>query len=122
MLRSYMARKKTALRPRSYYEVERHLLQHAKRLHGIQMASIDRRSIATLLAEIATARGPTEANHVRASLSAFFAWAMREGLVDANPVIATNRAAEKGPRSRVFSDDEIRDIGTRWLTTTTTHR
>ena len=110
VLRSYMARKKTALRPRSYSEVERHLLLHAKRLHGTQMASSDRRSIAALLAEIATARGPTEANHVRASLSAFFAWAMREGLVDANPVIGTNRAAEKGPRARVLSDSEIRDI------------
>jgi integrase len=110
ILRPYMAHKKIALRPRSYVEVERHLLMQAKRLHGLQMANIDRRSVAALLAEIAIASGPTEANHVRASLSAFFAWAMREGLIDANPVIGTNRAAEKGARSRVLSDKELRDI------------
>jgi len=110
ILKPYLAHKEAALKPRSYLEVERHLETHAKRLHGLLMANIDRRTIAALLAEIATASGPTEANHVRASLSAFFAWAMREGLIEANPVIGTNRAAEKGARSRVLGDNEIRDI------------
>ena len=90
--------------------MERHLLSHAKRLHGLQMVRIDRRNIATLLTAVATERGPTEGNHVRASLSAFFAWAMREGLVEANPVIGTNRATENGSRDRVLSENELRSI------------
>ena len=113
VLRAYMTHKKTALRPRSYVEVERHLLTHAKPLHGLQMAKVDRRNIAALVTEIATASGPTEANHVRGSLSAFFAWAMREGLVEANPVIGTNKAAENKARERTLSDNELRDI---WAT------
>jgi integrase len=109
-MQSYMAHKKSALRPRSYVEVERALETHAKRLHGLQMATIDRRTVAALLTEVASASGPTEANHVRASLSAFFAWAMRDGLVDANPVIGTNKAAEKGSRDRVLDEQELRSI------------
>ena len=46
VLLSYMSRKKTALRPRSYYEVEQHLLKHAKPLHSLQIANIHRRNIA----------------------------------------------------------------------------
>ena len=108
--RPYLAHKKAALRPRSYVEVERHLLTHAKRLHGLQMTSIDRRTIAALLTEIATDSGPTAANHVRSSLSAFFAWAMRDGLAEANPAIGTNQAVEKGSRERVLNKSELRSI------------
>ena len=40
-----------------------------------------------------------------------FSWAMREGLCEANPVLATNDpAAGILPRDRVLSDDEIRIV------------
>jgi integrase len=107
---SYLKEKRATLRPRSLVEVERHLLSHAKRLHGLQMASVDRHTIAALLTEVATSSGPTEANHVRASLSAFFSWAMCEGRAESNPVIATKRAEEKGPRERVLTDAELQSI------------
>ncbi len=110
LLRPYMAHKKNALRPRSYVEVERHLLTHAKRLHGLQLAKVDRRNIAALVTEVAAASGPTEANHVRGSLSAFFAWGICEGLVEANPVINTTKATENRARERTLSDNELRDI------------
>jgi integrase len=110
VLRLYMAHKKSALRPRSYVEVERHLLMHAKPLHGLQLARIDRRTIAALLAGMTSDSGPTASNHVRSSLSAFFAWAMRDGLTEANPVIGTNQAAEKGSRDRVLNESELRSI------------
>ena len=74
------------------------------------MAKIDQRSIAALITTLAADSGPTEANHVRASLSAFFGWAMREGLAAANPVMNTNKAAENGGRERVLSADELRAI------------
>jgi integrase len=110
ILRPYLAHKKSALKPRTYVEVERHLLKNAKRVHGLQIAAIDRRTVAALLTDIAVANGPTAANHVRASLSAFFAWAMREGLAETNPVIGTNRAVENGSRDRVLTDSELRSI------------
>ena len=109
-LRPFMARQKERLKPRSYTEVERHLLTHGKKLHGLQLAKIDRRTIAARLAEIATYSGPTAANRVRASLSAFFAWAVREGLIDTNPVINTNKAPEAGSRNRVLIKSELRSI------------
>jgi integrase len=47
---------------------------------------------------------------VRTSLSAFFVWAMREGLIDANPVFNTNKATENDARDRVLKDNELRLI------------
>jgi integrase len=110
VLKPYLMHKKAALKQRTYQEVERHLLQHAKRLHGMQVTAIDRRTVATLLAELAANSGPALANSVRASLSAFFSWAMREGLTEANAVIGTNKAAANGARDRVLGDSELRSI------------
>jgi integrase len=110
ILRPFLLVKKAALKPRSYEQVERHLLMHAKRLHGLQTTAIDRRSIATLLTELATNNGAALANSVRASLSAFFSWAMREGLADSNPIIGTNKAVVTKARDRVLTDDELRLI------------
>lgn len=112
VLPRYLARKRASLRPRSYIEVERHLLVHAKRLHGRPLAelSTDRRGIALLLADITEQSGPTAANMVRSSLSACCGWLMREGLLDANPVTATNKAPQSGARSRVPTDAELKAI------------
>src|SRR5262249_16863780 len=49
----------------------------------------------------------------RQSLSAFFSWAIREGVVESNPVIGTNDpASHLDARDRVLSDAEFRTI---WL-------
>src|SRR5262249_25286277 len=79
VLKPYLMHKKAALKLRTYAEVERHLLQHAKQLHGLQVTAIDRRTVAALLAGLGANSGPALANSVRASLSAFFSWAMKEG-------------------------------------------
>jgi integrase len=110
VLQPYLVHKKAGLKPRTYEEVERHLLMHAKRLHGLLLTTTDRRTAAALLTDLAANNGPNLANSVRASLSAFFSWAMREGLAEANPVIGTNRAATNGARDRVLSDSELRSI------------
>src|SRR5262249_26989347 len=110
VVRPFLLHKKAALKPRTYVEVERHLMADAKRLHGLQIDAIDRRTVATLLAELANGRSSTVANHVRASLSAFFSWAMREGLAEANPVVGTNRAVASASRDRVLNDHELRSI------------
>jgi len=110
VLKPYLAYKKATLRPRSYKGIERHLRNYCKPLHGLQLASVRQRNVATLLSALAAASGPTAANHTRASLSAFFAWSMKEGLVETNPTVATNCAAVNGLCDRVPSDDELRDI------------
>jgi integrase len=43
-------------------------------------------------------------------LSAFFAWAMREGLTETNPVIGTSRPYDRGGRERVLSESELAQV------------
>jgi integrase len=97
------------MRPRSYSETERHLLKHCKPLHQLQLEKVDRRAIAARLATIATNSGPSAANRVRDSLSAFFSWAIAQGLINANPVVGTSINQERA-RTRVLADFELRAI------------
>jgi Arm DNA-binding domain len=106
----YLARKQAAMKPRAFSEVERHLLNHAKPLHRLQLGEIDRRTVAALLAEVEEARGPVARNRVRSSLSAFLAWAVREGFIDANPVAGTGKVEEGGARERVLTGSELREV------------
>jgi integrase len=108
-LRSYLPFKKDRLKPRSYIEMERHLLLHGKPLHELQLAKIDRRAIATRLVEITRDSGAVTSNRVRASLSAFFSWGIQQGLIDRNPVVGTGREQERS-RERVLSDSELAAI------------
>jgi integrase len=110
LLPRFLERQRARLKPRSFEETDRHLTVHAKPLHGRPIEAIDRRTVATRLAEIAKASGPAAANRVRTSLSAFFSWSAREGLVEANPVAYTNKAVENGSRERVLADDELAAI------------
>jgi integrase len=105
----YLERKQVTLKPRSYCEVQRHLLNHAKPLHRLRLGEIDRRTIAALLAEVEEG-GPYARNRVRSSLSAFFAWAIREGFIEANPVVGTGKAEQNGARERVLTEAELREI------------
>ena len=110
ILGRFLERQRARLKPRSMEEVERHLLMHAKPFHARPITAIDRRAIASRLAEIAEASGPVAANRVRGSLSAYLMWAAREGIIEANPVALTNKAVENGPRERVLADEELAAI------------
>ena len=88
----YLARQRTRLRPRSYSEIERHLLKHSRALHGLQLEKITRRDVAAVISAVAETSGPVTGNRVRTSLSCFFVWAIREGLIEANPAANTNKA------------------------------
>jgi integrase len=105
----FLARQKERVKPGSYVEIERHMLKHAKPLHGLQLATIDRRTIAARISAIGAESGTVTANRVRSTLSAFFAWAMREGIADQNPVVGTNKF-EEASRERVLTDDELRAL------------
>ena len=95
------------LRSSSLYSTSLYLNIHCKRLHGLKVEAITRREIASVLSSIAEKSGAVSADRARAALSAMFAWAMREGLVEANPTIATNTYAGKTERDRVLSKEEI---------------
>jgi integrase len=68
--------------------------------------SIRLRDVADLLSKIDRASGATTTNRVRSTLSACFAWAMREGLALSNPVANTNKRDEQ-TRDRVLSNEEL---------------
>src|SRR5262245_23423467 len=106
----YLERKRTSIKPRTFEEVERHLTAHSKALHPHRLAEIDRRTIALRLAEIEAGSGPVARNRVRSSLSAFFTWAVREGLLEINPVTGTGKADEGNSRDRVLSPQELGQV------------
>jgi integrase len=106
----FLDRQRQRLKPRSMIETTRHLMKHAKPLHGQSIKAIDRRMVAQLLETIEHENGGACANSVRASLSELFTWTAKAGHIESNPVAYTNRATENGARERVLSDDEIATI------------
>jgi integrase len=95
------------LKLRSFQEVERHLTKHWSALADLPIRNVARSSVAAQLGRIAGDSGPFASNRARAALSAFFSWAIGEGLADANPVIGTNKATEEVSRDRVLTDEEL---------------
>jgi integrase len=106
IIEAYLADKATRVKRRSLVEIKRHLNIHWKPLHGLALASVHRADVAEQTRVIAKSGGPVAANRSRASLSAFFVWAIGEGLCEANPVFGTNKQQENGPRERTLSDAE----------------
>ena len=117
LLPRFLARQRGRLKPRSYQESERHLSVQCRPLHPRPLDRIDRRAVAVRLAELAESSGPTAANRCRASLSAYFTWLAKEGIVETNSVQYTNRAQEGGARTRFLSDDESLKSGAPLVTT-----
>ena len=105
-LKPYLERLRRRLRPRSDVEITRHLEVHAKPLHRLSLAAIGRRDIARLIAQLSATSGPVAANRTVASVSAFLAYCMRDGLIDANVAAFVNKIPEAA-RVRVLSDDEL---------------
>jgi integrase len=104
----YLARKEAVSRPNTYRGIARYLTDHWKPFRDRPVHAITRRDVAARLNQIITNHGPVAAARARSTLSAFFAWAMGEGLVDQNPIIGTNDpAAGRGSRDRVLKDAEL---------------
>jgi integrase len=103
----YLERKRVSMKPRSFEGIERHLRQHAKPLHHLRLSEIDRKAIAVRLREIEQQSGPIARNRFRSSLSAFFTFAIHEGLTETNPVSGTATADEGHSRDRTLSEPEL---------------
>jgi integrase len=96
-------------RPRTLVETKRALERHWRPLHGLPVAAVGRRDVSARLLELARTSGTVGANRARANLSACFAWAMKAGLVDHNPVVGTIKG-EEASRERVLTPAELRAI------------
>ncbi len=108
----YLAAKQATLRPRSYYEFKRYLAGplYVKQLHGLPIDTITRKDIAARLVAITRQSGSNTAAHVRTVISAFFAWCMQMGYVEANPVNGVIKPEQGAARSRVLGDAELAAI------------
>ncbi|TXN25139.1 site-specific integrase [Methylobacterium sp. WL9] len=106
----YLLTAKKRLRPNSYAEADRYLVRYVAPIGDFPVHGLKRRDVAVWLNEIAEQRGPHAANRARTCLSAMYTWAMRQGYVDANPVIATGKAVEEISRTRVLTQLEICEV------------
>jgi integrase len=111
LVERYLAYQKSKLRPGSYREIARHLTNHAAPFHELPIDAVDRRTVAGRLNVIDENSGAVTSNRVRATMSAMFSWAMKEGEALNNPVANTNKRDERA-RERVLVDTELCRI---WL-------
>ena len=112
-LPTYLSIKRANLRPRSFVEVERHLMKDYRPLHGQALRSLTTAMLSARYERIAAEQGDTAANNGWRSLHAFLVWAMRQGLLDRNPAIGVERRKDK-TRDRVL---DAREIGLLWAAT-----
>jgi integrase len=96
-------------RPRTFAEIERHLMKDWRPLHGKRLKDVTRKDIADRLDVLKSEAGPVARNRARADLRAMFQWALQRDLVPANPVDGTGKVPET-PRKRVLSDEEVREV------------
>lgn len=78
-------------------------------LAGLTLPSIKLQHVAIELARIARTNGPMAMNHARAALSAFFNWAIGEGLCEVNPVNRSHKT-ETISRDRILTEQELRAV------------
>ena len=108
----FLDRQENRLRESSYYAT-RLLMGHAPEApHVLKFEKIRPRPDSIALRNHADNSGAVSADRARAALSALFTWAMKEGLCESNPVIATNTFSKSGSRERVLSDQELAAV---WL-------
>jgi integrase len=111
MIDEYLLQKQSQVRKRTMEEVKRYLTgDYFKPLHGMPIDKVSRRDVAGRLVVITREHSSIAAARARATLSAFFVWAMQSGLVEANPVIGTLKPKDTKPRERVLNGAELAAI------------
>jgi integrase len=99
----FLADREGKLRPSSMAALKRDLLRWWAPLHRMPLNAVTRRHVAVHLVG-----PPTAAGRARVSLMGFFSWAIKQGLIETNPVINTPIPNEHvRPRERVLSDAEL---------------
>ena len=111
----FLAAKENAVRRRTLVELRRYLTgPYFASLHSIPVEQITRRDIAECITRMTKANGAVAASRARTTLGTMFAWAMGEGLTDANPCVGTNRPIEPDSSNRVLSDARSRPLARLW--------
>ncbi|HEY2530251.1 MAG TPA: site-specific integrase, partial [Xanthobacteraceae bacterium] len=111
VIEKYLAARKPAVRASTHGHIDRYLRRYFKQLHGYPIGAVTRRDIAIAITSIAEERGKVSAARARSALSAFFSWALREGLAgESNPVEHTNVPSDEKPRERTLAPAEIKAI------------
>jgi integrase len=104
----YLAMKESTLRPASYRMAKLYLTDsYFKPLHAAAITDITRADIAPRLNAITRDSGRVTARSARSALSSLYTWALKQGIVQQNPVIGTEDPAPARSRDRVMSDPEI---------------
>jgi integrase len=106
----YLKHAEANQKPRTVAERRRHLERDFKPFNQRSVHEVNRRDVAARLQAVAAEHGPVAANRARATMSAFYAWAIGQGLADSNPVIGTSPPGPERSRERVLSSTEIRVI------------
>jgi integrase len=110
LMRLYLDRRaKPRQRPRTYAETERYLLKRWSPLHDRPLDTITRRDLAMRMEQIRSGHGPGAAEKARVYLGMAYSWAMRQGLVEHNPVMGLE-STPGGRRDRVLSETELRSV------------
>ncbi|MER2197177.1 tyrosine-type recombinase/integrase [Methylobacterium brachiatum] len=107
LFEDYTAAKAKALRPSTLANLRTHISKHFAELHGMEVASVTRADIAKMLRDTTEKSGAQASLRARRTLSTVFAWAIGEGVAEANPVVGTNAPAEDIRRDRVLDRDEL---------------
>jgi integrase len=106
----YLEARQGAVRPRTYVEVCRYLNEHWSPLHSVPVNAVRRADVALELSKMIRKNGSAAAAKARTALSAFYVWAMGEGIADVNPVIGSNKPVAGPSRDRVLTDAELAAI------------
>jgi integrase len=113
VVEEYLSAREKDLRASTHKSLSRYLRRHFAPLQSVPIDTVTRRHVALTVADIAREHGPSAAARARSALSAFYGWALKEGIAtsESNPVALTNDPApSEKPRERVLSPSEIRAI------------
>jgi integrase len=94
------------------HDQNRHLNVLARSLHLLPIKGVTQPHIASLLTDVRNESGESTADHLRATLSSFFTWAAKEGLMGLQPVnpVTFTHKGEPSKRERVLKLEEMRKI------------
>jgi integrase len=104
----FLAVKAGKVRPKTLAELTRYLNgPYFKALHSMPIDVVSRKDVASQLLTMNRRHGAATSGLARGALSGFYAWAMTQGLAEANPVVGTGKPKPAAARERVLSDDEL---------------
>lgn len=101
---------KRPMRLSTYKAAKRYFELHWGALSKRPVALITDSEVKVQLRHIIDKHGKTAAIRAKSNLSAFYVWALKEGIAKINPAINTHDISENPPRNRVLKDDEIRAV------------